>query len=121
MAMQRATPSFVCIDVKIDAFMAHGGLFLKFQTTGDLLRTPLLAQELLDLFPRLPGNARPIGVALPVVREFICLIGAIAFQSTVASQLARDGALMATNQAGDLRLVMSGSLQGVYLVSLFTG
>src|SRR5882762_6606555 len=101
--------------------MTDGRLFLQPQTPGDLLRTPLLAQEPFDLLPSLPGNARPIGVALPVVGELICLKGAIALQPAVAAELARDRALVATDHDGDLRLVMSGSLQGVYLVSLFTG
>ena len=53
--------------------------------------------------------------------EFICLIRAIALKAAVAPQFAGDRALVATDQYGDLRLVMSGSLQSVYLVSLFPG
>ena len=40
--------------------------------------------------------------------------------SAVAPQLARDRALMTADQRCDLRLVMFGFLQRVYLVSLFT-
>jgi len=41
--------------------------------------------------------------------------------TTVPSQLARDRALVATNDGCDLRLVMFGFHQSVYLVSLFAG
>src|SRR5450759_178606 len=121
MTMQRAAAPFVCIDVQIDAFMAHRWLFLQLQTPGDLLRTPLLAQEPLDLLPSLRSNPRTICVALPVEGQFICLIRAIALLAAVAPQLARDRALMATDHDCDLRLVLSGFHQAVYLVSLFTG
>src|SRR5882672_9381421 len=121
MAMQRAATPFVGIDVQIDAFMAHGGLFLALQTSGDLFRTPLLAQEPFDLLPSLPGNACTICIALPVEGEFIRLVGAIALLPAIAAQLARDRALMATDQDGDASLVMSGFHQSVYLVSLFAG
>src|SRR5882762_7849046 len=119
--MQSAAAPFLCIDVQIDAFMADRWLLLQLQTSADLLRTPVLAQEPLDLFPSLPGDARTIGRTLPVVGEFICLIRAIALQSAVAPQLARDRALMATNYHADLGLVMSGFHQRVYLVSLLPG
>jgi hypothetical protein len=45
----------------------------------------------------------------------------IALLATVAPQLARDRALVATDHQGDVTLVMAGFLQDVYLVSLFTG
>src|SRR3990172_882046 len=121
MTIKGAAAPFICVDIQIDAFMAHGGLVLQFQTPGDLLRTPSLAQEPFDLLPSLPSNTRMICVALPVIREFICLLGAIAFLPAIATQLARDRAFMATDQNGNVRLVMAGFLQGVYLVSLFTG
>src|SRR2546421_5519341 len=42
----------------VDAFMAYGGLVLQLKSSGDLLGTPLLAQQPLDLLPSLPGNPR---------------------------------------------------------------
>src|SRR6185503_2546073 len=121
MAVQRAPAPLVSIDVAVDPFRAHAGLLCQLQTSGNLFRTPVLAQESLDLLPGLPGNARTIGRALPVVSEFIRLVVAIAFLPTVASQLARNGALMATEQCGNASLVVAGFLQDVYLVSLFPG
>src|SRR5258705_13651993 len=100
MAMQRPAASLVRIDIEVDAFMAHGGLFLQLESSGDLLRTPLLAQQPLDLLPSLPGNARTIGRALPVVGELICLIRTIPFQSPVAPQFTRDRALVAIDHSG---------------------
>src|SRR5438105_8256425 len=100
MLMQGAAPTFLRINVEVDAFMTDGGLFLKLQPPSDLLWTPFKAQESLHL--------------LPVVGEFICLIRAIALKAAVAPQFAGDRALVATDQYGDLRLVMSGSLQSVY-------
>ena len=119
--MQSAAAALVRIDIEIDAFMAYGRLLLELQTSGDLLRTPVLAQEPLDLLPSLPGNTRTIRLALPVVGQFICLVVAITFLAAVAPQLSRDRALMATDHRGDESLIMAGSLQNVYLVSLFTG
>src|SRR5258708_19768543 len=78
MAMQRAAASLVGIDVQVNPFMAHAWLFRPLQMPGDLFRTPVLAQESLDLLPRLPGNTRTIGVTLPAVSQFIRLIVAIA-------------------------------------------
>src|SRR5258708_2733734 len=121
MAMQRAAASLVGIDVQVNPFMAHAWLFRPLQMPGDLFRTPVLAQESLDLLPRLPGNTRTIGVTLPAVSQFIRLIVAIAFLAAVAPQLSRDRTLMATDHCGDVTLVMTGFLQNVYLVSLFTG
>src|SRR5438093_13599338 len=63
-SMQSAAAPFLCIDVQIDAFMADGWLLLELQASGDLLRTPVLAQEPLYFLPSLPGNARTIGRAL---------------------------------------------------------
>src|SRR2546421_1299935 len=121
MVMQGATAPFICIDVQVDPFMAYTGLLLQLQTPRDLFRTPVLAQEPLDLLPSMPGNTRTIRLALPVVGQFICLVVAIAFLAAVAPQLSRDRALMATDHRGDESLIMAGSLQNVYLVSLFTG
>src|SRR4030095_1156365 len=119
MAMEGSAAPLVRIDVEVDAFMAYGRLFLQLQTSGDLLRTPLLAQEPFDLLPGLPGNARTIGRALPVVSEFICLIRAVALQSAVASQFSGDRALVAIDNRSNPTLVMSGFHQSVYLISLF--
>ncbi len=101
--------------------MAYAGLFLQLEAPGDLFRTPILAQEPLDQLPGLRRNTRTIGFALPLEGKFICLLRAIALRPAVALQLARDRALMATDRDGDLRLVVTGFLQAVYLVSLFPG
>ena len=85
MAMQSATTPFVRIDVQIDAFMADSGLFGEFQIAGDLLWTPLLAQEPLYLLPRLPGNAGTVCLALSIESELICLIRTITLQPPVAA------------------------------------
>src|SRR6185503_8983833 len=86
MTMQRATAPFVGIDVKVDPFMAHAGPLLLLEMRADLVRTPVQAQKSLDLLPSLPGNARTIGRALPVVRQFIRLIMAVALLPAVAPQ-----------------------------------
>src|SRR5213083_3084809 len=121
MTMQRAAAPLIGIDVEVDPFMTYAGLSLQPQTPGDLFRTPVLAQEALDLLPSLPGNTRTIGLALPVVSQFIRLVMAIALLAAVAPQFSGDRAFMATDHQGDVALVMSGFLQDVYLVSLFTG
>src|SRR5467141_3373620 len=70
MVVQCAAAPFVCIDVQVNPFMAHAGLFRPLQMPGDLFRTPVLEQESLDLLPGLPGNTRTIGLALPVQGPF---------------------------------------------------
>src|SRR5467141_2987058 len=121
MTVQRAAVPFICIDVQVNPFMAHAGLFLPLEMPGDLFRTPVLEQKSLHLLPSLPGNTRTIGLALPVPGQFTSLVVPIAFLPVVASQLTRDRALMAPHHQGDVSLVVTGFLQNVYLVSLFTG
>ena len=60
-------------------------------------------------------------VTLPAAGQLVGLVGVIVFLPTVAPQLTRDRALVATDDGGDLRLVMCGFHQSVYLVSLFAG
>src|ERR1700710_2433908 len=119
--MQGAPAPFVGIDVEVDPFMADSRLLLQLQAPVDLFGTPVLAQESLHLLPSLPRNPRTIGLALPIVGQFIGLVVPIAFLAAVAPQFPRDGALMATDQRRYMTLVVAGFLQNVYLVSLFTG
>ena len=117
MAMQTAAAPLLGIDVRIDPCVAHGRLFLELQPPRGLLRIPVPAHKSLDFLPSLPGDARTIGSALPIVGQFVRLMRPIAYPPVVAPQFTKDRALMAPQH---LSLVSSRSFQGVYLISLFT-
>ena len=119
--MQGAAATFLRVDVEVNAFMTDARLFLQLEPPGNLFRTPVQTQQAFDQGPGFAANARLIGFTLPIVSEFIGLIWTIALRSAVAAQLARDGALMTTEQQRDLRLVLAGLLQCVDLVSSYPG
>ena len=54
--MEGAATTLVSINVEIDAFRANARLFLKAQSAGDLLRTPILPQQPLYGLPSLPRD-----------------------------------------------------------------
>src|SRR5712691_346866 len=119
MAMERAAAPLVSIDVEIDAFMAYGPLSLELQATVDLLRAPLLVQQQFHLLPNLGRDARTMTMTVPAAGQLLGLVGVIAMLSAVPVQFTRDRALVATEDGCNLRLIMFGFHQSVYLVSLF--
>jgi len=91
------------------------------------LRDPILPDQRLDQGPC--GGFNPIpGFAASVQSKSMLLIGPIASQSAIPSQLSADRGLMNLDRLRNLRLIVSGFQKripkGIYrinLVSLFTG
>jgi hypothetical protein len=62
--VERATAALLSIDVLIDALMAGTRLPFQRETTRNLFRTPLLAQQCLDALPRRGTDAWAVGGAV---------------------------------------------------------
>ena len=110
---QTACP-LVGIDALIHCFMADVGMI------ANLLWAPLLQQALLN---KLPGSI----VNLPGIDHaaFVCkalrLLRAIASSALVTAQFSANSGGVALKHVGNLGWIVSSFLQGVYLVSFFSG
>jgi hypothetical protein len=112
MASEFATGALVGVDALIARLVADR------QQGGDLLGTVLQAKPGLGRFPDRwldsPGIAAVGGARLA---QALGLVGPVAAQPAVASQLAADGGRMAVEQLGDLALFMAGFDEDVNVVS----
>ena len=57
----------------------------------------------------------------PAVGQLLSLTQSVTDMTTIAMQLTRERTFVATDDRGDLRLVLSGFQQGAYLISLVAG
>ncbi len=104
MLVERAAAAFVSPDVAVDRLVADREVPPAPQPAGDLLRTPVLAEERLHLRPRrgrepavAPG-ARAPAPGIPVGE--LGAVGPVAVRS-VAAHLAPDRAAVPAQQPGD--------------------
>ena len=119
--MEGAALALVSVDVLIDALMAHTRLTFQLETPRNLFRTPVAAEQTLDYSPRLRGDAWAVSGSVSGNGQLVRLLGPVAALPLVAAHFTRDGAPVAAYYLGDAGLVVSGSHQGVNLVSLLAG
>ena len=118
---QCAASSFVRIDILINALMADLDLLLFDEPARDLFRTPVLAQATFNDRPCLRRDADGDVVQFARLGFLLCLFGAIAPASSVASKFTRDGRGMNPDFGGNLKLFPVGFHAGINLVSLLRG
>jgi len=112
--IQRAAHLLVGVDSLIHRFGADGGM------PADLLGAPLFPQPLLGKEPGIIVYTPGIDCT-PSHRQEVRLLGAIAASATVSGQFPADGGWTAFQHGSDFALCMSRLLQGVNLVSFFSG
>jgi hypothetical protein len=120
-AKEGAALALVRVDVLIDALMANGGLSLQAEAARDLFRTPLVAQEALDLLPLGRWDVWAGALLLAGLSLLISLLRAIAARALIAPEFARDGGFMHSQVVGYRTLAVLLFAQGINLVSLFAG
>lgn len=109
LGVKRAAALEILPDVAIDGFMTDAEFALPAQEAGDLFRTPLLAQQSLDaselLRTELLITSRSRSSATGHEDGFGGSI--VSRASTIALELATDGAAMSLQILGDLRLIQT--------------
>ena len=111
-APQSTALGFIGIDEAVKRFVTDRN------ETGHLFRAPVLAQEVSGYPKRGFQDSRCITRAFgTLTRQFLSLLGAIAFQTRVPVYLSTDRRAMPAQDLGYLKLVMSGFHQGVNLIT----
>ncbi len=110
---QSAAMRFVCINLQVQRFMAHG------QLAGDLLWPPLQPKENTGLLFH-QGRKR-VGVAARFGAFAVKLTSLFVFVTStpgIATQLTTDPRLVSSKQSGNLHDVVLGFHKAVHLISL---
>ena len=110
MSVKVTSFGFVLQNILIDPFMADHGFFLFRKSQADLLWTPVLTDQRLNLPPALKRNSRTGMVSID-------LLGMITTFSPIRSQFAAYGGLVPSQDSTDFRRIMIGFPKSGYLVS----
>ena len=109
---QLAASGLVGINMLVKRLMAD------WQLAGNLLRTPLHAQQIGRLLAHPGGHSRSVSALLRSLgRQLTGLLGPIAFKPAVARELPADSRFVSIQQLGNLSLIVSGFHKGVDLIS----
>ena len=124
MREERAPGGFLGPDVAVDRFVADREQLEPVEPAGDLFRTPILPQQLLDLGPvgcgelAVAPRAGPASAGIPVGE-----LGAIAAVAVgaIALHLAPDRAAVAAQNPGDRRATQPSPSQQTERISFGSG
>ena len=111
----------VSVDILVNPLMTDTNPLFHLDPARDLLRTPFLADQRLDLLPDLIANAGLNLVAPPPQRQIMGLAGPVALKTPISAQLPADCPSITTHYLGDLGLVMTCFLERINLVSFSLG
>ena len=121
MTIQITALSFVLKNVLVDPLMADGNPVLFLEPEADLLRAPVLAQQMFNSTPTRAANTWSRLILPPLDTQPMRLLWSVATQSPIALQLTADRGLVAAQHSGHLGLVMTCFHECVNLVSFFLG
>lgn len=108
MPVERAVGVLVTIHMLVYPFGAHANSLLRVQSPTDLLRTPLFAEQPVNVVLRGTSNVPLDFGAPPVQRELVGLVRAIASQALIPSHFSTDGGFMDTEDASNLGQRVAG-------------
>src|SRR3990172_8450623 len=116
MTIQVASHMFVRQDVLINPLVADLDGMMPAQPPRDLLRAPIQTQLRCDHLPCFRQDANSAVIAA-TKRLVMSLLGPVASQTPIATQLPTYTGFVRANHCGDLRLVVIHFQQSIYLVS----
>jgi len=109
---KNSTQSLVRINTLKNSFMADG------QLRGNLLRTPLNAQQRTGFFPYPLLNSWSFATVLCTLDRYLTgLLGSITPRASMTNKLPTDGGLVTSQQFGYFRMIKSVFYKGVNLIS----
>jgi hypothetical protein len=106
MAMEISASMFIRENVLVDPLMADLKVLVLPEPIRDLLRAPVLTDQLFDQEPGGGFNTIP-GSLTSIQGKLMSLLRTVSFQSTISPQFPADGRLMDLDKISNFRLVKS--------------